>query len=90
MLAADGGRHQSHVAALLQLWPVGLFGLRVVLAVRLFVGLGAVPLRPLVPTQPSGLVLGAGPGLGTVLGILAVHRQLLRLGAVAATVWLRA
>ena len=72
MLAADGGRRESGVAALLRCWAVGIYGLRVVLAVELFVGLGAVPLRSLVSAQSPRLVLGAGHGLGTIVGVLAV------------------
>lgn len=46
--------------------------MRVVLDVGLFVGLGAVPLRSLVSAQSPRLVLGAGHGLGTIVGVLAV------------------
>ena len=46
--------------------------MRVVLDVRLFVGLGAVSLWPLVSAPSYGLVLGAGHGLGTVLGVLEI------------------
>lgn len=55
-----------------------------VLGFGLFLGLGAVSLWTLVPSQPLGLVLGAGHGLGTVLGKLEIHERLLRLGAFAA------
>ena len=43
-----------------------------VLGFGLFVGLGAVPLRPLVPSQSLGLVLGARYGVGTVVGKLGI------------------
>src|SRR5947207_15335457 len=52
-----------------------------VLGIRLLMGLGAISLRSLVSSSLSRLVLGAGPGLGTGLGKLAIQRRLLRLGA---------
>ena len=58
--------------------------MRVVLAVGLFVGLGAVPLWALVPAPSFGLVLEAGRGVGAFLGLLEIFGRLLRLGAVAA------
>ena len=84
MLAADGGNGQPRVAAVLRRRAVGLQRLRVVLAFGLFVGLGAVSLWPLVPTQSLGLVLEAGQRLGAVLGWLEIRGELLRLGAAAA------
>jgi hypothetical protein len=54
-----------------------------VLGVGLFLGLGAISLWPLVPSQSLGLVLGAGHGLGTLMGKLEIHERLLRLGAIA-------
>ena len=58
--------------------------MRVVLAVWVFLGLGAVPLRSLVSAPSHGLVLGARLGLGTVLGVLEIQQKLLRVGAAAA------
>ncbi len=58
--------------------------MRLVLDVGLFLGLGTVPLWSLVPAQSLGLVLGAGYCVGPVLGELALHGRLLRLGAGAA------
>ena len=72
MLAAVGGEYQSGLAAILRSRALGLFGLWLVLAIRLFVGLGAIPLWPLVPSLSFGLVLAAGPCLGAVLGILEI------------------
>ena len=72
MLEAIGSEYQSRVAALLRSWALGLFGLRVVLAFGLFVGLGAFPLWPLVPSHSFGLVLAAGPHLGTVVGVVEI------------------
>ena len=48
--------------------------MRLVLVFGLFLGLGAVSLRPLVPAFALGLVLGAGHRLGSVMGDLAVFR----------------
>ena len=46
--------------------------MRLVLAIRLLVGLGAFPLWPLVSSLSFGLVLATGLCLGTVLGILEI------------------
>ncbi len=46
--------------------------MRVVLGLGLFLGLGTVPLWPLVPACAVWLVLGTGHGLGTFLGFVAV------------------
>jgi hypothetical protein len=51
----------------------------------LFLGLGAVPLWPLVPAFALGLVLDAGHRLGAIVGDVAVFERLLRLGTIAAT-----
>ena len=58
-----------------QLWLVLVFGL--------LMGVGAVSLWPVVLLAARWLVLGAGPGLGTVLGDLALHEWLLRMGSIA-------
>src|SRR5437867_10845762 len=84
MLASDGRGRQPRMAAVLRLRPLGLFRLRLVLAFRLFLGLGAVPLWPVVPAPSAGLVLAARHGLGPLLGLLALYQRLLRVGAVAA------
>ena len=60
------------LAAVLRSWALGLYGWRLVLDFRLFLGLGAVPLRTLVPSCAVRLVLVPGHGLGTVLGDMAV------------------
>ena len=64
--------------------------MRLVLVFGLFVGLGAVPLWPLVFASALGLVLDAGLNLGSVVGELALFGFVLRLGAVAARGLLRA
>jgi hypothetical protein len=57
-----------------------------VLVLGLLVGLGAVPLWALVQLPAAGLALGAGNGLGALVGHVAIYRFVLRLGAVAAGV----
>ena len=74
MLAALGGEHQFGLAALLRSRSLGLFGLRLVLVIRLFVGVGALPLWPLVPSLSFGLVLAAGSCLGALLGFVAIFK----------------
>ena len=63
---------QSRLAAVLPWRAVGLQRLRLVLAVGLFLGLGAVPLRSLVLSQSLWLVLDAGQRVGSVLGLLEI------------------
>src|SRR6185312_17363639 len=58
VLAADCGGCESDVDAVLRSRPLGLYRLRLVLGVGLFLGLGAVPLWALVPQCPLRLVLG--------------------------------
>ena len=84
MLAADGLRGESGLAALLQFGAVGLHRLRLVLGLELFVGLGAVSLRPLVLCASTGLVLVSGRYLVTGVGLLEIYTGLLRLGSSAA------
>ena len=84
MLATADGRNLSRVAALLRWRPLGLLGRWLVLAVGLLVGLGAVPLWPLVYAPALRLGLDARPGLGTGLGDVADDRGRMRLGAAAA------
>ena len=84
MLATPDGRDFSRLAALLRWRPLGLHRRRMVLAIRLFMGLGAVSLWPLVSAPALRLGLDARPGLGAGLGDLAVGRGRLRLGSVAA------
>ena len=62
---------------------------RVVLVFGLFVGLGALSLRPLVMPVWRRLGLGAGRSLGTGLGELALHGVVLWLGTLAASRSLR-
>ena len=45
--------------------------MRLVLEFGLFMGLGAIPLWTLVLPRSPWLVLGAGYGLGPILGMLA-------------------
>src|SRR5256886_13318665 len=52
------GRHRCGLASLLQQWPLALDRLRLVLAIRLFVGLGALPLWPVVSQPASRLEIG--------------------------------
>ena len=54
-----------------------------VLELVLLVGLGSVPLWPLVPVPALRLGLATGSDLGSRVGLLAAIRRLLRLGAVA-------
>ena len=84
MLATARRLDQSRMAALLRRWALAQFGLRVVLAIRLFVGLGAVPLWPMAIAQSMRLGLDAGYCLVAGMGNLANIGRLLRLGAGAA------
>ena len=84
----DGGG-LPRLAALLRWRPLGVHRRRMVLAVRLFVGLGAVSLWPLVSAPALRLGLDAGPSLGAGLGNLADGWRLLRLGAAAAACRIR-
>ncbi len=71
-----GGR----LAALL-LRPVAVHELRLDLGQRRELGLGAVPLRPLVLAEPARLGLGPGLPMGPGVGVVARRRRLRRLGA---------
>ena len=84
MLAAVGRGREPGVDALLRSRSLGVFRLRMVLVFGLFLGLGTVPLWPLVSPQSLRMVLGSGHSLGTVVGKLALQSGLLWLGAVAA------
>ena len=59
------------MAALLRQRLLGMDGLRLVLEFVLFMGLGSISLRSLVPRLQAWLVLGARQRLGTRLGDLA-------------------
>src|SRR5438105_103125 len=83
MLATDRGRPKRSLGALLRPRPLGLQPVRVVLGLRLFLGLGAVPLWALVRAWTARLVLAAGYLLGAFLGHVAVLATILRLGALA-------
>ena len=63
--------------------------MRLVLELKLFLGLGSVSLWPLDVSRPRRLGLVPGPDLGPGLGELAQGWQYLRLGAVAAQLALR-
>ena len=84
MLAANSSRGESRLDSVLRSRALGLFRLRLVLGFGLFVGLGTVPLRAMVPSQSHWLVLGTGHSLGSIVGELAFQLRLLRLGAAAA------
>ena len=84
MLATGGRGSRCELAALLQSGSLALDRLWLVLAIRLFVGLGALPLWPVVSQPASRLGLGSRHNLGTGLGDLALFRYVLRLGAIAA------
>ena len=84
VLATARGCDFPRLAALLRWRLLGLHRRRVVLAIHLFLGLGAVPLWPLVCAPALRLGLAAGPSLGAGLGNLAGRRRQLRLGAAAA------
>src|SRR6266568_2429526 len=64
VLATDGGNREWVLAALLRWGPLAVVGLRLVLELLLFVGLGAVPLWPLVPLSALRLGLVPGSSLG--------------------------
>ena len=83
MLATPDGRGLPQLAALLRWRSLGLQRRRVVLAVRLFVGLGAVSLWALVSAPALRLGLDARPRLGAGLGNVAVGWGRLWLGAAA-------
>ena len=51
----------------------GFFRLRLVLALGLFVGLGSISLRELVPPCQPWVVLGSGSYVGAILGFLAIR-----------------
>ena len=84
MLATDGGSGQSRLASLCRPGPLVLVGCGLVLVFGLFMGLGTISLWTLVFVAVVGVVLGAGYGLGSLLGDLAFEPVLLWLGAVAA------
>ena len=84
MLAAERRCREWRLAALLRRRPLGIHGCRLVLAVRLFLGLGAVPLRALVSGCAVRLGLDAGDGLGTGMGDVAHSGNHLWLGSLAA------
>src|SRR3990172_69947 len=84
LLAAERRGGERRLAALFPRGTLDLLGLRLVLELRLLVGLGAVPLRTLVQPPALGLVLAARHDLGAVLGELALHGRLLWLGAAPA------
>ena len=67
------------MAALRRPRPLALHRLRLVLAIRLRVGLGTVPLRALGIARAQRLALGAGHDVGTGLGRVAFVQFALRL-----------
>src|SRR6185436_7201581 len=83
LLATDCGGGQPQLAALLRSGQMGLHGERLVLAFRLFLGVGAVSLWALVSARETRVVLDAGRRLGAFLGHLALYGPVLRVGAVA-------
>jgi hypothetical protein len=72
VLAAERGDLQPWLAAVLRSRTLGLHRLRLVLVFGLFLGLGTVPLWPLVSALALGLVLDAGHRLGSIMGDVAV------------------
>src|SRR6266571_806141 len=84
VLATDGGNREWVLAALLRWWPLAVVGLRLVLELVLFMGMGAVPLWPLVPLSALRLGLVPGSRLGAGVGLLAPLGNPLRLGSAAA------
>ena len=84
VLATNGRRFGSYMAAVLRPWPLVLVGCGLVLVFRLFLGLGGISLWPLVPSSPQRLAVDAGNDLGAFVGELALFGWLLRLGAFTA------
>ena len=82
-LATDRRERQRSLAPLLRPWPLALHRRRLVLAIRLFLGLGPVSLRALGPAPFVWLDLGSGRSLGAFLGFLPLYRLVLRLGSPA-------
>jgi hypothetical protein len=75
VLAAAYRSYFPWMAALLRWRALGLFRLRMVLAVRLLVGLGAIPLWPLADAPPLRVGLGARPNVGPGVGDVASRRR---------------
>src|SRR5260370_41695937 len=84
VLATDGGNREWSLAALLRWGPLAVVGLRLVLELVLFMGMGAVPLWPLVPLSALWLGLGTGARLGVGGGLVGALGQPPRLGPLAA------
>lgn len=81
VLATARSFDQSRMAALLRQWTLDQFGLRLVLAIGLFMGVGTVPLWAMAITSSLWLGLDTGHSVGTGMGDLAQFRRLLRMGA---------
>ena len=71
------------LASLLPRWTLGLHGLRVVLAIGLFLGMGAVSLWPLASSRAMRLGVVPRPRVGAGVGHMASIQWALRLGATA-------
>src|SRR5262249_28117475 len=84
VLAANRRRHGRDLATVLGPRSLGEHGQRLVLGIRLSMGMGGLPLRSLAPPSSPRLDLVAGPGLGAGLGDLANRWGLCRLGAAPA------
>ena len=84
MLAANCRRERSLLAAILRSRSLVVVRCRLVLVFGLHVGLGAVPLWPVVQLSAIRLALGAGNRVVAVVGDMALLGRILRLGAVAA------
>src|SRR5262249_14907218 len=69
------------LAALLPRWSLGLHRLRVVLAIGLLLGMGAVSLWPLAPSRALRLGVVPRPRVGAGMGYMASVKWALRLGA---------
>src|SRR5262245_18206189 len=83
VLAAALSFFSPGMASLLPRWTLGLHRLWVVLAVGLFLGMGAVSLWPLASSRALRLGVVSRPRMGAGVGHLAGVQWPLRLGAPA-------
>src|SRR5207249_3501821 len=83
VLAAERGRNQPRLAAVLRWGILGVHGCRLVLAIGLFLGVGALPLWAVASASTLRVGLDARHCLGAGMGHLAQLGRLLRLGPVA-------
>ena len=83
LLATGSGDGESELATVLGSRPLGEHGLRMVLVIGVYLGLGAVPLWPVVSASADRLVLVARFSLGAIMGDVAFQHGYLWLGAAA-------